>query len=488
MKKILLSLLILVLSVFIAGCHKLIENPENFADWNIAREPNDTYKISDYISYEKVESWYIYTYTTKMFEDENVYYPMEFSLFSENLLDDSDITIEDEWGWRKVIIDIPHQKFIDAYVYWWQTHTISIWDNDLNDVLVYYCVSNELSGWPYLFNHWRIPWIDESCLFDMWMSERESLANAFWFEISSEIWSFWIRKLKSFDEQWEKCQQQLSNYNKPEYFVFWSIEPSNKNFACTVAYSWKPMNLISINVWERQRDNMLEAWIFHDVKWWIFTVSDWFHSYTFMDKNLWAEIAWTWEESYWCFFQRWNNHSFPWTWEIEKSNQRLQNPEKYWPENYLDNPVFITPQERNPQVRLRDYWEDEKHNDDLWWWAEESWLLIHEDDMSRQWPCPEWFHIPTYSELGGMFWAFNYYYRWIGDDPNNHSFENEVLIPFAGSRDFEYWWSWWQWEIRWLWSASPSVSNAWYSQTLYSSHSENDIPRWAAFPIRCFKD
>ena len=29
-----------------------------------------------------------------------------------------------------------------------------------------------------------------------------------------------------------------------------------------------------------------------------------------MDKNLWATIAWTWEESFWYYFQRWNNYGF----------------------------------------------------------------------------------------------------------------------------------------------------------------------------------
>jgi len=35
---------------------------------------------------------------------------------------------------------------------------------------------------------------------------------------------------------------------------------------------------------------------------------------TIQDKNLWASEVWTWESSYWDFYQWWNNHGNPaWT-------------------------------------------------------------------------------------------------------------------------------------------------------------------------------
>jgi hypothetical protein len=218
-----------------------------------------------------------------------------------------------------------------------------------------------------------------------------------------------------------------------------------------------------------------------------------------MDRNLWAttnDVSKTWSYGY--KYQWWNNYWFKdgcwiatWcsdditSWSLELMTNWVEWENIYNNSGYYWN-IFI-------KWGLNGYWSDWKTHNQLWWWWNDGRLnnwwypVINPED--RQWPCPEWYHVPTYDELRGMLWAFYYYYRWIWDDPNNHSFEDEVLIPYAGSRDFEYWWSWWQWEHRWLWSSTPSRNwNLAHSQALYSSHSENDLSRGAWFSLRCFKD
>lgn len=476
MKKIWFLTTLLIGGLLLTGCNKtVIENPQ-------------TDSWEQFITYEKVDSWYIYKYETTIFEDEHIYYPLTFSIFSEKLLSNSDIKIEinEDLDWKHWLLELKTSNwdFVDAF--WKDYHLISIWPD-----LTMYCQSSEKNNRKYLFLQWKLPWFDESCLIDMWNYDAEPFnSEPFWFKLSVFPWGFWIRKLKSYDELTDKCKESITNNHVwlPLDTIYWAIEPANENFNCMVTWSWKPTNLLSMDLWQKKRDEMLEAWIFHNVEEGTFTVSDWFYSYTFMDKNLWANVAWTGEDSYWCFFQWWNDYCFPWNWEIEKSSKKLENPEIYWPDNHLNNPIFITPKTKNINTS-RDYWVNDEHNDDLRWWALNEWKLIHEEPDFRRWPCPEWYHVPTYDELRGMLWAFYYYYRWIWDDPNNHSFEDEVLIPYAGSRDFEYWWSWWQWEHRWLWSSTPSRNwNLAHSQALYSSHSENDLSRGAWFSLRCFKD
>ena len=53
-----------------------------------------------------------------------------------------------------------------------------------------------------------------------------------------------------------------------------------------------------------------QFWIIHNIEEWTIMLDNWEESITIMDKNLWTDIAWTWEESYWYYFQRWNNHGF----------------------------------------------------------------------------------------------------------------------------------------------------------------------------------
>ena len=80
-------------------------------------------------------------------------------------------------------------------------------------------------------------------------------------------------------------------------------------------------------------------WIFHNTEEWTITLNNWEESITIMDKNLWAGVAWTWEESFWYYFQRWNNHWFQLNSEIKTWTELVSREEsmQYWPNNRYDS-------------------------------------------------------------------------------------------------------------------------------------------------------
>ena len=125
------------------------------------------------------------------------------------------------------------------------------------------------------------------------------------------------------------------------------------------------------------------------------------------DRNLWATMTWYWWKttaatwSYGYHYQRWNNHwfemcyttyctSFPWG---ETTSSSQVDASSYWPETangYYSNNVFIT---------IQDDWSN-PHNDNLWWWEwdnESNWygLTSNNPITGRQWPCPDWYHVPS---------------------------------------------------------------------------------------------
>ena len=227
---------------------------------------------------------------------------------------------------------------------------------------------------------------------------------------------------------------------------------------------------------------------------------------TILDRNLWATEAGTWlcidpEWNWKCFwdwkddptygyhFQWWNNHwfkpcidiknckTFPW-WESIWESQITTLDNTYGP--YYRNPVFI-------EWWSNQWWYNDNSKVDLWWWSEDdytdanNWNWEVTNAEQRQWPCPEWFHVPSYGELNKVI-------RMIGDD--SETVRNELLIPFAGFRfyydssvDFLG-------EYSLLWSSSPD-SISWPASISLRLKVDGytdiyDYYRAGAWSIRCF--
>ena len=259
-------------------------------------------------------------------------------------------------------------------------------------------------------------------------------------------------------------------------------------------------------------------WIFHNIEEWTIMLDNWEESITIMDKNLWADIAWTWEKSYWYYFQRWNNHGFQLNSEIKTWKDLVTRDValQYWPDNWYDSDVQLVimdnSEEVNRNLNLGNYFLAAV-NDNLRWWSWDSEIVNRMPEYvidqfrwdtgnprtERKWPCPEWFHVPSFGEIHKLFklWIDIKYpndiekkehVRWmaIWDRWISTEFGNDLLLPRA----------WWirfdgkatphnQWSIWYYWMSSP-----WrflrFDNNGIVEYSESY--RAATFPIRCFKD
>ena len=259
-------------------------------------------------------------------------------------------------------------------------------------------------------------------------------------------------------------------------------------------------------------------WIFHDIEEWTITLDNWEESITIMDKNLWADAAWTWEESYWYYFQRWNNHWFQLNSEIKTWTELVSREEsmQYWPNNWYDSDVqFVVLEELNRNVDYYNYNYLASFNDNLRWWSWDSeivnrmWEYVIDQfrwdtgnpRIERKWPCPEWFHVPSLGEIHKLFklWIDIKYpddiekkehVRWMsiwgGWNQIWREFSNDLLLPMA----------WWirfdgkatphDQESEWFyWMSSPGRFLNFHS---YMIVEYAESYRAATFPVRCFKN
>jgi len=248
----------------------------------------------------------------------------------------------------------------------------------------------------------------------------------------------------------------------------------------------------------------LGNWVHHI--WTDITVCREWNCITMQDRNLWASEAWTWVASYWYHFQWWNNHwflpgenrsdTFPW-WE-NIWDTRVTNCANYWPAplGRYDSNTFI----------MKDFadWCNPS-NDNLRWWKWDSsknnrWLNSTNSIADRQWPCPDWYHVPSIWEWNKVleYWAEENGIELenVGGLKYNQTtldglkFQEDFKIPFAGYRyyianvykigdDAN------------LWSSSPNAGDEDARQFYlspdgaYAAISHNRI---VAFSMRCFKD
>ena len=86
------------------------------------------------------------------------------------------------------------------------------------------------------------------------------------------------------------------------------------------------------------------AWIFMG-GWYISISWDWSTRITIADKNVWATSVYNGSTSAatsWSFFQRWNNHKFPYAGVVGSTTAEKVDVSKYWPWRYYSGQTFIT--------------------------------------------------------------------------------------------------------------------------------------------------
>ena len=245
---------------------------------------------------------------------------------------------------------------------------------------------------------------------------------------------------------------------------------------------------------------------------------EWF---TIMDRNLWASVAWTtcdtttnmWACGY--LYQRWNNYGFPIS---ANASSILTNDGLTWDNSYNNN-GYVSKSFINGGIFDYDVWSDRTHHDWVWWWANDvnyasiknsNWLYWDDgwDRNLRQWPCPEWWHVPSAWEWSMLvnYWYYtnysahpslssNLYY--FSDSTKREAFMNYFNIPFAGRRDYSDASLYGQGFIGSYWSSSPdSVSSPDSASSNYTRLLSLDsyvdtsdyLSRAYGRSVRCFKD
>ena len=277
--------------------------------------------------------------------------------------------------------------------------------------------------------------------------------------------------------------------------------------------------------------------IVHDTASWTITVYSQDKSYwiTIQDKNLWATEIYTWvdnKNTYGYYFQWWNNHGNSWdssTVSTLLSTDGLSD----WANNWYSGDVTQFIQKSNS---YGDYWSGLTNYNEtgaiqhsLWWgsWDNDNieGIVKWYDTVNhvatnmtwRQWPCPEWYHVPSaweWQELMKLWcnanpdicswtviqksdWCQNNECEWANYLGSNGgiwtAFSDDLQLPFAGYRNYYVGNVSGQGFNAFYWSSSPrggsTPKHAWslYFDSSYVSPSSYDS-RANGQSVRCFKN
>lgn len=150
-----------------------------------------------------------------------------------------------------------------------------------------------------------------------------------------------------------------------------------------------------------------QVWIvYEDTIWnlfpmWTITIFNEWKKYEILDRDLWAnELSW-----FWYYFQWWNNYWFSLPLNRTNTTSNKVDASDYWPGTinwyYVSNSFYDKKQQS---------W-DSSNNQNL------RWDVIN-TNIARQWPCPEWYHIPTTTELQSLYDVF-LSHTWMQNYCNN---------------------------------------------------------------------
>ena len=247
----------------------------------------------------------------------------------------------------------------------------------------------------------------------------------------------------------------------------------------------------------------------------VITITSWTDIITILDRNLWAKKAWTWcdyktnwnaycayDDTYGYYFQRGNNYGFkPWcdlSWSTYSCTDSITSSAVQWQVDA--NTIEYNPSNQQYYTSWVFYkgnsnWLNDNSKVDLWWWgmtdstdttyslSDDTWKVNLDTVTSRQWPCPEWFHVPSRWELDKLK---NLMWNSASD------IHTKLLIPFAGFRDYTDASVYRMGDYAYLWSSSPVSASTPYSRSLYlgvgGGLGVSYYRRATALSVRCFYD
>jgi len=260
-----------------------------------------------------------------------------------------------------------------------------------------------------------------------------------------------------------------------------------------------------------------EHWVTY--KMWTITIDSGWKTMTILDRDLWAKTYWfhiyqDWsinvnfsDDAFGFAFQWGNNYGFKtYKWEIPNPwgndpyninylrdtdltwNTQV-NASGYGPYNYYSSNIYFVWSNQSNR--------DSSNNDNLWGWRNDFWWKnydlndIEYTSLNRQWPCPNWYHIPSESEWEELYKIW----KWVD---NMHNSSNVVRPAEWFFRDFLI--------PSWVPSGISSSSSPYWTTSVFNNDSayvaviriNGVLESWdISFPInersrsayvRCFKD
>ena len=369
-------------------------------------------------------------------------------------------------------------------------------------------LDESISSWFYGTWLFQDSWVDLMNL--MWIDD----VDAIWVWTWVLTWDFWLNWAIDGNDLNDKFDSWFNFLNEP-----WEQENSENLDDIDINSEVLNSKSVNLNVKLLGKSDEIKVLgatpdiVYHDVNanityvdtnwkefnWiWTITFNDGVHQVTILDRNLWAESAWTWVDSYWYQFQWWNNHGF-------KSCSQVNCQTFPWWENTMSAQVDISWYGWNrPYISSQFVTDFEKRNQ----WNNGLW--DSENQIKRQWPCPAGYHIPTVYEWNDLVKNMLAYYTWNWLLPSNTEptiewlwywvvawggkasiLSNDLLIPYAMMRD-KSWkivdgnWSYF-WTTSKLWDAKLYTFKSapdWF----WTTKVVRDNVYWDALSLRCFKD
>lgn len=247
---------------------------------------------------------------------------------------------------------------------------------------------------------------------------------------------------------------------------------------------------------------------------------DWkMYGVTIKATNEWTTTAGTGNESYWYYFQWWNNHWNNWTsettWNLLPIDDLASWANKWY--NWTET-KFIKAANSYYDYRngLRNYSNVTAIQHSLRWWSWDNetidwvvkWYNTGTHQVTnlawRQWPCESWYHVPSaweWQELVKLYAKANRYNlntqnnenAWANTISEGTAFSNDLLLPLAGYRDYNAGKVYDTGGYAHYWSSSPRGGSNPYGAWDLSFGSSNVYPSTTRFrangqSVRCFKN
>lgn len=203
--------------------------------------------------------------------------------------------------------------------------------------------------------------------------------------------------------------------------------------------------------------------------------------YTISACNVWSTKAGIWSESFWKFFQWWRNKWLDMNEVISSYNRQLSTIDwSIWLNATTDNYWFVC----DFSLKSPYTWANTDISDNWWWISNtnsyDSWWWITNINILKQWPCSDWYHVPSQSEWS---WLIKEWWNNIID-----IIKNKLKLPIAGyigwddcTRTYANNW--------YYWSSTPYLDKAydlWFYNGWVGAEDVNN--RAIAMPVRCFKN